>query len=85
MDFEFSEEQATIGELAREILEAEATIDRVKEQEATATAAMGLAGDHAADNRALAAKRQPRMRDMGFAGGVRRGRHQQDTIKSGAL
>ena len=34
MDFEFSEEQATIRELAREILETEATIDRVKEVEA---------------------------------------------------
>jgi hypothetical protein len=35
MDFTFSEEQETIRELAREILEAEAPIDRVKAAEAT--------------------------------------------------
>lgn len=36
MDFEFSEEQESIRALAREILEAEATSERVKEMEATA-------------------------------------------------
>jgi len=35
MDFEFREEQTTVQELAREILEKEVTLDRVKEVEET--------------------------------------------------